>query len=203
VEKNMLGGYGEWAAARVGDAPGELSFRSPRWLDIDAWKTAARAAVQELLHSPEQVGAGDVQIHGRSLNDGLQIEELSWQLPYGPRTHAYFLKPVSAKGRLPGILAFHDHSADKHFGKRKIARIDIVVHPMMEAHHLQYYGGVGWANELARRGFAVLVHDVFPFESRKILASEGERRRGPGCIRGERRRRGPGCRGRARLPAEP
>jgi dienelactone hydrolase len=171
VEKNMLGGYGEWAAARAGDEPGALSFRGPRWSDIAEWRKTARGTLLGLLHCPPDVHAEDVRTNRRVLHDGLEIEELSWQLPYGPRTQAYFLKPAAAKGRLPGILAFHDHSADKHFGKRKITRTD-TVHPMMEAHQRQYYGGVGWANELARRGFAVLVHDVFPFESRKILASD-------------------------------
>ena len=167
----MLGGYGEWAAARLGEKPGALSFRSSRWSDIDAWRRTARGALLELLHCPEDVRAADVQTHRSYAHDELHIEELSWQLPYGPRTQAYFLKPRGAKGRLPGILAFHDHGGNKHFGKRKIVRATGDVHPMMERHQRDYYGGAAWANEMARRGFAVLVHDVFPFESRKVLAS--------------------------------
>ena len=167
----MLGGYGEWAAARRGEKPGALSFRGSRWSDIEAWRRAARGALLELLHCPEDVRAADVQTHRSYAHDELHIEELSWQLPYGPRTQAYFLKPRGVKGRLPGILALHDHGGNKHFGKRKIVRATSDVHPMMERHQRDYYGGAGWANEMARRGFAVLVHDVFPFESRKILAS--------------------------------
>ena len=40
--------------------------------------------------------------------DGLQVEELAWQLPYGPPTEAILLKPLGAKGPLPGVLALHD-----------------------------------------------------------------------------------------------
>jgi dienelactone hydrolase len=114
----------------------------------------------------------DVQVHGTSTHDGLDIEELSWQLPYGPRTRAVFLKPHGAQGRLPGMLAFHDHGGNKYFGRRKIIRTGTPLHPSMVGHQQEYYGGVGWANEIARRGFAVLVHDVFPFESRRVLAAD-------------------------------
>jgi dienelactone hydrolase len=167
--RNMLGVYGEWAAARL-EKPGALSFRNSSWSGIDEWRAAARSALLDLLHCPEEVHAADVRTDGRITHDGLLIEELSWQLPYGPRTQAYFLKPAGARGKLPGVLAFHDHGGDKYFGKRKIVRPGPGIHPMMEKHQGESYGGVGWANEMARRGFAVLVHDVFPFESRRILA---------------------------------
>jgi dienelactone hydrolase len=39
-------------------------------------------------------------------------------------------------------------------------------------HRAAYYGGRSWANELALRGYAVLVHDVFPFGSRRIKESD-------------------------------
>jgi dienelactone hydrolase len=38
----------------------------------------------------------------------------------------------------------------------------------MVRHQEQYYGGVAWANELARRGYVVLVHDTFTFGSRRM-----------------------------------
>jgi dienelactone hydrolase len=179
--KNMLGAYGPWAADRLGKVPGDLSFRNPRWSAVDEWRNAARAALARLLCTPAAVHAEDVQTHRRHTTDDLEIEELSWQLPYGPRTGAWFLKPrakrslhnaKSAAGRLPGILALHDHGGDKHFGKRKITRLVSAPHPVMDKHQRDYYGGLAWANEAARKGFAVLVHDVFPFESRRILASD-------------------------------
>jgi dienelactone hydrolase len=114
----------------------------------------------------------DVAVHRSTERDGLSIEEISWQLPWGPRTEAVFLKPKGAAGRLPGVLALHDHAGNKYFGKRKITRAVLPSHPMMAQHQELYYGGVAWADELARKGFAVLVHDAFPFESRKVLASD-------------------------------
>jgi dienelactone hydrolase len=172
VEWNMLGSYGPWAAARSEAAPLPLSFRNPAWADVGAWRKKARAALDGLLLSPTGVHPGDVRIHATHVRDGLQVEEISWQLPYGPRTAALFLKPASARGRLPGILALHDHGGNKYFGKRKIVRAVQPLHPLMERHQGEYYGGKGWADEIARRGFAVLVHDAFPFESRRILAAD-------------------------------
>ena len=169
---NMLGAYGPWAAERLGEAPGTFSFRNHRWSDLGQWKKKARKTLKDLLHSPGDVHIADVRVNKRHVHDGLEIEELSWQLPYGPRTEAIFLKPQNARGKLPGILALHDHGGNKYFGRRKIVRLDSPVHPMIDRLQKDYYGGVGWANEIARRGFAVLVHDTFPFESRKILAAD-------------------------------
>ena len=45
-------------------------------------------------------------------------------------------------------------------------------HPAMVRHQEQYYGGVAWANELARRGYVVLVHDTFTFGSRRMRLAD-------------------------------
>jgi dienelactone hydrolase len=176
---SMLGAYGEWAAARAAAGPGPLSFGDPRWKSLPRWKIEARAELARCLCAPLDGDGGparaaDVRAHEAYEHDGLAVEELSWQLPWGPRTQAVFLRPRGAAGagRLPGVLALHDHAGNKYFGRRKIARGAAPVHPMMLRHQQEYYGGRAWANELARRGFAVLVHDVFPFESRKVLASD-------------------------------
>ncbi len=110
---------------------------------------------------------------------GLHIEELTWQLPYGPQTEAYFLRPAGAPGPLPGVLALHDHSGNKYLGKRKIARTSSHVHPVAAELQDRAYGGVAWANELAKRGYGVLVPDAFAFASRRVrLADVPESLRG-------------------------
>ena len=106
--------------------------------------------------------------------DGLHIEELSWQLPYGPVTDAILLKPENAKGKLPGILAFHDHGGWKYFGTRKITRTADKLHPLIEEHQKNYYENRAWANEVAKLGYVVLVSDAFPFASRRVLLKDVE-----------------------------
>jgi len=169
---NMIGSYGPWAANSAEQWERTLSYLNPAWDDIEAWRAAARDKVIELLAQP-QIGPEVLQtLRRRYRFDDLDIEELSWQLPYGPETEAVFLKPAGHSGPLPGILALHDHASVKFFGKRKILSTTAEAHPFITEHQRLYYGGVAWANELARRGYGVLVHDVFPFESRRIRASE-------------------------------
>jgi dienelactone hydrolase len=82
------------------------------------------------------------------------------------------LKPAGASGRLPGILALHDHGGNKFLGWRKIARVEEPLWPIVQTHQERYYGSVAWANEIAKRGFAVLIHDTFPFGSRRVKVAE-------------------------------
>jgi dienelactone hydrolase len=172
VTPNMIGAYGPWAASLTGNAPGNLSFRRDDQSDVDTWRSSARGRLLELLAQPDTGGRPDVRTHAVCEYGGLHIEKLSWQLPYGPPTEALFLKPAGATGKLPGILALHDHAGKKYFGKRKITRAGDDAHPMMVAHQADYYGGVAWANQIASRGYAVLVHDAFPFASRRVMLQD-------------------------------
>ncbi len=70
------------------------------------------------------------------------------------------------------MIGLHDHGGNKYFGWRKIAGISDRLHPMMKSHRDDYYGGVSWANELARGGYAVLVHDAFAFGSRRVRVGD-------------------------------
>lgn len=100
--------------------------------------------------------------------DGVEGEEISWSVGYGPRTHAWVLKPKGAKGPLPGVVGLHDHGHYKFCGKEKIA--DGPQGPLRALEPLRrtFYGGRAYANALAREGFVVLVPDAFLFGSRKF-----------------------------------
>jgi dienelactone hydrolase len=173
MRENMLGAYGRWAANLVSQRkPAALSFRSGRWPDLEAWRKEALARVRECIAQPKTGGAPKAKLERTVKHDGLVIEELSWQLPYGPRTEALFLRPARARGRLPGVLGLHDHGGNKFFGKDKITCTGPVIHPLMAEHQQVCYGGVAWANELAKRGYAVLVHDGFLFGSRRVRAAD-------------------------------
>ena len=168
---NMLGAYGEWAAQTMQDPP-RLSFRQPMFDNVEDWRSVARARYRELLLSPGGAVTPVPEVHSQMELDGLSIEHLTWRLPYGPPTEAVLLKPAGAKGKLPGIVGLHDHSYNKYFGWRKIARASKDTHPVMLRHQQEYYGGAAWANELARRGYVVLVHDAFTFGSRRMRLAD-------------------------------
>jgi dienelactone hydrolase len=170
---NMVGSYGPWLAGSVlGDGPARMSFRTGKWKNVTQWRQAARARALERI-APVDLGSTPVvTVTSRTTYDGLDIEFLSWQLPAGPKTEAVFLRPAGARGPLPGILALHDHGGNKFMGWRKIVRTDSTPWAIQKEHQATYYGGVGWANEIAKRGYAVLVHDTFPFASRRVLVKD-------------------------------
>ncbi len=167
----MLGAYGEWAAHLAPDPP-KLSFRLATSGNAAEWRPRARQRFREALMQPNSGGTPAVTVQHHLEFDGLAIEHLQWQLPYGPPTEALLLKPLGATGKLPAVLGLHDHGGNKYFGYRKITRMSKDPHPMMIRHQEQYYGGNAWANDLARRGYVVLVHDAFTFGSRRVRVGD-------------------------------
>ncbi len=166
--KSVIGKYGSWANGLMENPP-KLSLRKSIWKDTDSWRTEAMEKANDAVSSPDIGGTPEVTVKKKYTYDGLEIEELSWQLPHGRATEAILLKPVGAKGKLPGILGLHDHAGNKYFGKRKITKTSDQMHPMMETHQREYYEGNAWANEIAKRGYVVLVHDTFDFASRRVM----------------------------------
>ena len=171
MNPNLIGQYGPWAAGLLGDGPPTFSLRRDEFTDIDAWRQAARVRLLDRLAAPQVQTPAAVEPVDRLTYDGLDIELLQWRLPYGPPTAAVVLKPAGHKGRLPGVLGLHDHSGKKYWGREKIARWK-TPHPHIQAMQDRAYGGKAWANELARRGYVVLVHDAFAFASRRVRAED-------------------------------
>ena len=136
-ETSIIGHYGPWAASLPPNPP-TLSFRQPTYAQVDAWRPSARAIAQECLAQPDVGPAPSVTRHREYAYDGLTVQELSWQLPYGRPTQAILLKPAGVSGPLPAVLGLHDHGGDKYFGRRKITRTG-EQHPLMVAHQEKYY----------------------------------------------------------------
>jgi len=172
TKQSIIGLYGPWASSLIENKVPSHSFRNTKWQNIDQWKASANERILDRLGIPEIGGTPQVTVKKQYEYDGLHIEELSWQLPYGRPTEAILLKPANAKGALPGILAFHDHGANKYFGTRKITRTSEKQHPDIVEHQKTYYSGMAWANEIAKRGYVVLVSDAFPFASRRVMMQD-------------------------------
>ena len=137
--------------------PGEEARRS-------AWECFGFTAQEE-----QPVGA---RLERSWRIDGVDGEEISWSVGFGPPTHAWILKPAHARGPLPGIIALHDHGHYKLSGKEKIADGPDGPLPALEQFRHTYYGGRGYANQLAREGFVVLAHDAFLWGSRRFPLDE-------------------------------
>ncbi|QNF33524.1 hypothetical protein HUW51_12625 [Adhaeribacter swui] len=171
-DQSIIGLYGAWANSLNANKLPPFSFRNQKWPDLEKWRKAAKDRVVERLAIPDIGGLPKVTIKKQYNYDGLHIEELSWQLPYGRPTEAILLKPQNAKGQLPGILALHDHAANKYFGCHKITRTSDKQHSLMKYHQEHYYSGIAWANEIAKRGYVVLVADAFAFASRRVMLQD-------------------------------
>ena len=128
-----------------------------------------QALIRDVLgfHQDDE-SPSNVRVEAQWEKDGLAGREVSWSVGYGPRTHAFVLKPAGVNGPLPGMVALHDHSDFKFYGKEKIADGLQGPLPVLDNLRQEMYGGRAYANALARQGFVVLVHDVFLWGSRRF-----------------------------------
>jgi hypothetical protein len=142
-----LGGYSGWV--EEADRRGPLYPAAPPG-------ERTRGKVRELLGfygSPEE--AAEIRVEGTWEREGVSGEEVSWSLGYGPRTHAWVLKPSGVHGTLPGVIALHGHDGFKFYGKEKIADGPDDPEPVVTRMRERMYDGRAFPNALAREGFVV------------------------------------------------
>lgn len=169
---SIIGLYGEWATGLRNDDLPALSFRKKEWKAVEAWRKVAKAKAIERMAIPNIGTAPKINLVIKLEYDGLQIEEINWQLPYGRPTEAIVLKPLNVNKKLPAILAFHDHGGNKYFGTKKITKTSDNQLPLMQEHQKEYYEGLAWANEIAKKGYVVMVADAFTFASRRVMLQD-------------------------------
>lgn len=169
---SVIGLYGDWANSLNQNKLPSFSFRRPAFSNVKTWQKAARQRLKERIAIPDIGGLPKVTVHKQYTYDGLHIEEMTWQLPYGRPTEAILLKPAGATGKLPAVMGLHDHGGNKYFGCPKITRTSDRQHPLMKEHQEKYYSGAAWANDLAKRGYVVLVSDAFTFGSRRVMLQD-------------------------------
>jgi dienelactone hydrolase len=100
--------------------------------------------------------------------DEVLIRRLRWSVGYGPDTTGWLLRPTGVRRSLPGIIGMHCHGGVRSVGAEQL--VDLGADSSSRAAWLReaYYSGRAPANELARQGYAVLVHDAFSWGSRRF-----------------------------------
>ncbi|MGJ3189364.1 acetylesterase [Paenarthrobacter sp. FR1] len=149
---------------------------------------AASADAQQLadtLGVPAVTTELPYTVHVETEHDGVITSRLSWQLGFGPRTTAWFVRPANAAGPLPGLLALHCHGGIKVHGADRLVSLpsgtdddggasssELPGNLPLELQPLEVraklYGGRALATWLAQQGFAVLAHDAFMWGSRRF-----------------------------------
>jgi dienelactone hydrolase len=104
---------------------------------------------------------------GRTV-DGISVRRLRWSVGFGPDTSAWLLRPSGSRGRLPGVLGMHCHGGVRSVGAEQLVDLGAGASPRAVSLRGAWYSGQAPANELARRGHVVLVHDTFSWASRRF-----------------------------------
>ncbi len=134
-----------------------------------------RNALAECLGEPvEGPATPSVETLRRGTRAGLRILHLRWPAPFGPPAEGWLLTPDRDDGPWPGVVLLHDHGGWRWHGKEKLSDgLDGPDPLLLGAHGPRAgYAGRAWADDLARAGFCVLVHDVFTWGSRRIAPAE-------------------------------
>ncbi|MGR0159274.1 acetylesterase [Paenarthrobacter nitroguajacolicus] len=150
--------------------------------------SAEARQLAETLGVPAVTPELEYAVHSESAHDGVITSRLSWQLGFGPRTSAWFVRPSGTTGPLPGLLALHCHGGIKAYGAERLLWFpdgsnngganlgdssgrdpDSALHEVPPLPiRAKLYGGRALATWLAQQGFAVLAHDAFMWGSRRF-----------------------------------
>jgi dienelactone hydrolase len=142
-----------------------LLLASCAWAQTDPFASVARKTFADLVKLPLDYPAVEVSVHGTRVEEGLRIEDVSWESLDGERPPAFVVRPDGASGRLPAVICLHGSSGSreamvtKQFGPGEWVRYG------RDKPHTRM---LGWARELARRGYVALA-----------LTQRGLDRRGP------------------------
>jgi dienelactone hydrolase len=148
-----------------------LSFLNPRFNNAPSWKKEARAKLLELLHySPDKCDLAPHIIATVDQGDYIR-EHVEFSTTSDLRVPGYVLSPKSAKRPCPAIVALHDHGGFYLWGKEKLVETG-QEHPTLTEFKRTAYSGRSIASDLARRGYVVLVIDMFYWGQRRMLLDD-------------------------------
>jgi dienelactone hydrolase len=143
-----------------------MAYANREGISVAEWRRRGRAEVERALSYFPKAVPLDLRVHSTVKRDGYEVRIVSFAGSAHYRVPAYLLVP-DGKGPFPGVVALHDHGGWFYHGKEKLVRMD-GEHPALRGFRERYYGDRAWADELARRGFVVLVPDAFYWGERRL-----------------------------------
>lgn len=148
-----------------------LAFLDPHWKKLDAWKKQARPELLRLLRYDPPALPLSGKVESTEQRDGFRVERVRISATAEHSIPGRVLVPaVQRKGR-PGLIAIHCHSGRYVWGQEKI--LSTPGEPdFLPEFRRGTYGGRPYAEELARRGFVVLIIDGFYFGERRLRVED-------------------------------
>ncbi len=166
-----VGQFYPWLQGNADGQPLSLSYLSRNWEDREQWSQTGRAKMHELLAYDPPRGPLNPRVLETVAKEGFTRYRVRYSVTADRETEAFLLIPDGLTQPAPAVVAIHDHGGFYFFGKEKITETENP--PGILTRFIERsYGGRTYADELARRGFVVLVPDGFYFGSQRIDAGE-------------------------------
>jgi dienelactone hydrolase len=148
-----------------------LSFLREKFKDLPAWKRQARGKLLDLLHyAPPRCDPRAEVVEKTDKGDYIR-EKINFNTTPDIRVPAYVLIPKKGERPLPAVVALHDHGGFYLWGKEKLVETEDE-HPVLTDFKSRYYAGNSIATQLVRRGYVVIVIDMFYWGERRMLLDD-------------------------------
>jgi dienelactone hydrolase len=147
-----------------------LSFLNDEFRDLAAWKERGLARVRELMYyDPPKVAPAAEIVERLDRGDYIQ-ENLTFATTPLIRVPAALLIPKRAKLPAPAVVALHDHGGFYLWGREKLLD-NADEHPALTEMKAAY-DNRPIAVELVRRGYVVIVIDMFYWGERRLVLDD-------------------------------
>jgi len=174
--RDLLPVFREAAAGRMSFPYSWQEWRKHNGDGFDAWRKEARQRVRCHFLAPPPAAPFEPVILGSRKRNGYTSHKIAFNLTGDSRVLAYLLVP-DGEGPHPAVLLLHDHGAEFRIGKEKsVEPWDVPPEKASLAHRWadKVYGGRFVGDELAARGYVVLVYDALNWSDRGGAGYEGQ-----------------------------
>lgn len=145
----------------------KMSFLRSEFTDPQSWSQQARQTLLADLHySPPKCDPRPEVVEKVDCG-GYVREHIRINTTPDIRVPAYVLVPKGLDKPAAAVVALHDHGGFYLWGKEKLVQVE-PEHPELAAFKATYYSGRSIADELARRGFVVIVPDMLHWGERGL-----------------------------------
>jgi dienelactone hydrolase len=145
------------------------AWQSGRFSSLEDWKETAREKWADLAALPATRDVPfDLRIEEEIDCGDYVRKKINFAGASAWRVSGYLLIPKGV-WPFPGVVAIHDHGAFFYWGKEKIVKTEALERVGLKGFVQDSYEGQPFGDELARRGFAVIVIDGYFWGERQVV----------------------------------